>query len=97
MGRAAARVFSSLLDRVESAQARIPGGSENHVSAFVNLGQGDLFSLTGIVPGRVGDADVVLNHLDVWVSCFRPLLVSAFESMNQADVHAADEAELAGF
>src|SRR5436853_2060898 len=96
MSRAAARVFSRLLDSVESAQPRIPGGSENYVSALVDLGQRDLFSFTGIVPGRVGDATVLLNHLDVGISCFRALLISAFESMNQADVHAADEAKLAG-
>src|SRR5436190_22396233 len=96
MRRAAARVFSGLFDGIESAETGIPSGSENHVRAFANLGQRNLFSFTGIVPRRVGDADVILNDLDVWIGGFRSLLIAAFKSMNQADIHAADKAELAG-
>src|SRR5438067_10372421 len=96
MRRAAARIFSGLFDGIKSAEPRISRGGENHVRAFANLGQRSLFAFAGIVPRRVGDADVILNDLDVWIGCFRPLLIAAFKSMNQADVHAADKAELAG-
>src|SRR5438128_4513172 len=96
MRRAAVRVFSGLFDGIKSAESGITGSSEDHVSAFANLSQRNLFAFAGIVPRRVGDADVILNDLDVWVSCFRALFVPAFESMDQADIHAANETQLAG-
>src|SRR5689334_10317793 len=96
MRGATARVFSGLFDRIESAESGITRCGKNHVRALADLRQRDLFSFARIVPRRIGDADVILNHLNIWIGCFRPLLVPAFESMNQADIHAANEPELAG-
>src|SRR5205807_2473802 len=93
MRRAAARIFAGLFDCVESAKSGISRGGEDHISAFADLRQRDLFPFARIVPGSIGDADIVLNHLDVWVRSFCALLESTFETVNQANVHAADETD----
>src|SRR5437588_2102502 len=84
-------MFPGLLDRIECAESGVSRGSEDDISAFADLCQRDLFAFAGIVPGSIGDADVVLNHLDVWVCGLRALLESTLEAMNQPDVHAADK------
>src|ERR1051325_6793423 len=96
MRRAAARVFAGLLDSVKGAQPRISRRRKDHISAFPDLRQRNLFALTWIVPGRVGHTHVVLNDPNVWVGGFRALLVTALKAMNQANIHPADEADSVG-
>src|SRR5256885_15518798 len=86
-------IFAGLLDCIESAESGISGGGEDHIGAFANLGERDLFSFSRIVPGGVSHANIVLNHPHVRVRSLRALLVSAFKAMNQTDVHAANETE----
>src|SRR5205085_11811493 len=93
---ASARIFSKEFYSITSTVPGITCRGENHICTFTDLRQRDLFSYTRIVPGRVSNAHVILNDLNVGIGCFRPSPVPAFESMNQAYVHAADEAQLAG-
>src|SRR5262249_23480446 len=89
-------LHACLLDRVEGAKAGIASGSKNYVRAFPNLGERDLLAFPRIVPGGIGDAHVVLHHLDLRVDGARALLKSPGESMNEADIHAAEKPERAG-
>src|SRR5437868_2381492 len=91
MARATVCVFAGLFDGIESAQARVARRRKDHVGAFADLRQRDLFSFARIVPGRVSHADVVLNDSNVRIDCFRALLVTAFEAMYQPYVHPAEK------
>src|SRR5207248_9951233 len=93
MRRAAARVFAGLFGCIESAKSGISRGGEDYIGALADLRESDLFPFARIVPGGIGDADIVLNHLDVWVRSFCALLESTFETVNQANIHAADETD----
>src|SRR2546423_3290914 len=66
MSRAAV-LFSLLLDRVESAQSGIACGSEDHIGAFADLRERQLFTFTWVVPRTVSHTDVVFDHTNVWV------------------------------
>src|SRR5258708_5689842 len=65
--RGAPVYFASLLDCIEGAQTRIAGGSEDYIGAFADLRKRKLLSFAWIVPGAIGYADIVLDHLDIWI------------------------------
>ena len=62
--RRASVLGAGLLDRVEGAKPGIARGSEDHVGALVHLRQRQLLAFAGVIPRRVGDADVILDDLD---------------------------------
>src|SRR2546425_12562560 len=95
MSRASARVFAGLLDRIKRAQARITGGCEDHVCAFADLRQRDLFALPRIIPGSIRDAHIILNDLNLRIRCLGSLFETTFKSVDQTDIHAADETKSA--
>ena len=82
--------------RLEHAVPGSAGGVVDHVGAAVDLGLRELPALHRVVPGVGRGAGHVLQHLDLRVGVFRPLDVAAAEAVDQRDVHAAHEAELAG-
>src|SRR5215213_6183075 len=91
--RRAAILFSLLLNCIERAEARVAGGSKDHVGAFADLGQRELFTLARIVPRAVSYTDVVLDHADVWAHRLRALFVTFRETMNEPDVHPAEKTD----
>src|SRR2546426_8934964 len=95
MGRATAGVLAGLLDGIKSAQARITRGGENHICAFADLGERDLFALARIIPGRIRDAHIILDDLNLRIRCLGPLFETTFKSVDQTDIHAADETKSA--
>src|SRR5262245_16250734 len=93
MRRATGAVDTVLLNRVESAQTGVTCRCENDIGALVDLRERDLFSLARIVPGGIGYADVILNHLNIRINRLRALFESTFETVNQTDIHPADESQ----
>src|SRR6185369_16804652 len=91
--RGASVLFSLLLNRVESAEARVAGRGEDHVCTFTNLGQRQFFAFARIVPRAVSHADVVSDHADVRINRLRAFLVTLRETMDQADVHTAEKTD----
>src|SRR5947209_4823375 len=89
-------VLLVLLGGVEDAQSRVAGGGEDDVRPLADLGHGQLLALARVVPRRLGDADVVLDHHDLRIGRAGPLLVADLELVDEGDVHAADEADDAG-
>ena len=53
-----------LLDGVEDAEAGVAGGGEDDVRALADLRHRQLLALARVVPGRLGDADVVRDDPD---------------------------------
>src|ERR1051325_6351345 len=94
--RRATVLFALLLDRVESAEAGVAGGGEDHISAFTDLREREFLAFAGIVPRAVSDAHVVFDHADLRVNGFRAFLVPFRETMNQTDIHAAEKTDGAG-
>src|SRR6185369_4684968 len=85
-----------LLDRIKSAESGVAGRGEDHVRPFADLRECKLLAFAGIVPGAVSDAHVVVDHLDVRVNRLRAFLVTFRETMDEADVHAAEKTDRAG-
>ena len=52
-----------------------------------------LFALARIVPGGVGDADVVLDDPDIRIDGVGAFLVTGLELVDERNVHTADKAE----
>jgi hypothetical protein len=68
----------------------------DHVGALIDLVLGELATANRVVPGSARGAGHVLEHFRLGVGRARALLVAAFELADQRNVHAADEADLAG-
>src|SRR5689334_23296876 len=94
--RRATVLFSLLLDRVKRTETRIARRGKDHVRAFADLGQRQLFAFAGIVPRAVSHADVVFDHANVRIYRLRSFFITFREPMNQTDVHAAEETDRAG-
>src|ERR1044072_9569065 len=95
MRGAAGRVFAGLLDRIESPETGIARGGKDHIGAFTDLRERNLFSLSRIVPCRIGDANIILNDLDVRIGRLRALLIAALKTVNESDIHAANKTDSA--
>src|SRR5262245_10026638 len=74
-------------------QPRVAVGGEGVVVTLGDLRRRQLLALARMVPGRLGDADVVLVDADLRVGRARALGVAGREAVDERDVHAADEAE----
>ena len=73
------------------------GCGVNHVSAFGELGLGQLGTFGRVSKRGRGRARHVLEHFDLRIDVLGALLVAALELADQRDVHAAHETDLAGF
>ena len=82
--------------RLQHAQAGGAGRGVDHVGTLAELADGELAAARRVVPGRGRGAGVVHDHLGVRVHVLDALLVAVGEVADQRDVHAADEADLAG-
>ena len=83
--------------RLQHALPGRAGGGVDDVGAAVDLRLGEFAALDRIVPGRGRRAGHVGEHFVLAVgSVFDALRISALEFRDQRDVHAADEADLAG-
>src|SRR6267378_475373 len=71
-----------LLHCVESAEAGVTGRGEDHVCTFADLRQRDFFALAGIVPGGIGDTNIVWNYANVGIDGARAFLVATLEPVN---------------
>src|SRR5262249_8609383 len=87
---------SLLLDGVERTQAGVAGRGEDHVGAFGDLGQRKFLALARIFPRGIVDADVILDHANVWINGVNTFFVPLGETMNESDVHPAEKADRAG-
>ena len=88
--------FSGVARRLVDADAGAPGGRVDHVGAAVELAARELAAAGGVVPRRGGGAGHVLEYPDRRVHVTRALDIAEREFADQGDVHAADEAHLAG-
>src|SRR5688500_16026295 len=95
VGRASI-LFSLLLDGIERTEAGVARSREDDVRAFSDLCERKFFAFARIVPCRIGDADVILDHADVWINGARPFFVTLGEPVNESDVHAAEKTDRAG-
>ena len=80
-------------------QARRPWAESHHrplAAVLVDLRECKLLSFTGIVPGPVRYADVVVDHADVRVDGARTFFIAGLEFVNERDVHPAYKTENAG-
>ena len=82
--------------RLQHAEAGGAGGGVDHVGALAELADRELAAARRVVPGRGRGAGVVHDHLGIRVHVLDALLVAEGEVADQRDVHAADEADLAG-
>src|SRR5215212_11635625 len=89
--RRAVILLSLLLDGIERSQSGIACGREDHVRTFANLGQREFFAFARVVPRAVSYTDVILDHTDVGINRLRAFFVTFGETMNQADIHAAEK------
>src|SRR6267142_4443112 len=86
-------LFALLLHSVKRAKTRITCCRKNHVGAFANLSQRKLLALSWIVPGAVGNANVILDDADVGIDGFGSFFVAFLETVNQANIHAPEKAD----
>ena len=84
-----------LLHRVKGSESGVSCRSEDHVGAFADLCQRDFFALAGIVPGGVGDTNIVWDYANVGIDGARAFLVATLEPVNQPNVHPAEKADRA--
>src|SRR5215212_7904651 len=89
--RRAVILLSLLLDGIERSQSGIARCGEDHVHTFANLGERELFAFTRVVPRAVSYTDVILDHTDVGINRLGAFFVTFGETMNQADIHAAEK------
>ena len=81
---------------LQHAQARGAGCGVNDVRTLGHLALGDLAALDGVVPGGTGVTGHVLEDHGVGLRGLDALGIAAAELADQRNVHAADEADLAG-
>ena len=82
---------------LQHALAGRAGGRVDDVGAAIDLRLGEFAALDRVVPGRRRRAGHVGDHLVLAVGgVFDALRVAALEGRDQRNVHAADEADLAG-
>src|SRR5688572_986523 len=93
--RGAPALHALLFDGIESPQTGIPGGREDHVSAFPDLCQREFSTFARIVPRRICHANIVSDHAYVWVDGLSAFLVTLRETMDQSDVHSAQKSDRA--
>src|SRR5687768_15901019 len=94
--RGASILFALLLHRVKCAETGVTSRRKDHVRALADLGQRKLFASSGIVPGRVSVADEIFDDADVWIYRLRAFFVAFGKTMNESDVHAAEESDGSG-
>src|SRR2546422_1170377 len=85
-----------VLGGLEDAEPGRARGGVDDVGAPIELAPGQLATTRRIVPGRRCRSRHVLEDLDLRVDVLRPFFIAEGESPDQRDVHAADEADLAG-
>ncbi len=90
------RELAAVLRRLQHAQARGARRRIDDIGAAIELAARQLAALGRIVPGRRRRAGHVLEDLDLRVGVFGALFVAEREFADQRNVHAADEADLAG-
>src|SRR5207244_7938331 len=93
--RSATVLRARLFNGIKSTKTRVAGRGENYIRAFTDLRQRNLLALARIIPRAISNADVVLDHVNVWINCARAFFVSLLESMNQSDVHPTKKADRA--
>ena len=81
---------------LQHADAGAAGGVIDDVGAAIELRFGELAALHRIVPGGAGRAGHVLEHLGVRLHRLDAADIAAGELADERNVHAADEADLAG-
>src|ERR1041384_911969 len=86
-------LFPLLLDCVKGTEPGVAGGSKDHICAFADLSKRELFSFARIVPRRVSDADIILDHTNVGIHRLRSFFIPLGETMNQTNVHAPEKAD----
>src|SRR3984893_5214188 len=86
-------LFALLLHRVKRSKTGIARCRKDHVSAFADLSQRKLLALSRIVPGAVGNANVILVYADVGIDGFGSFFVAFLETVNQANIHAPEKAD----
>ena len=83
--------------RLQHALTGRARGGVDDVGAAIDLRLGEFAALDRVVPGRGRRAGHVGEHFVLAVGrVFDALRVAAFEFRDQRNVHAADEADLAG-
>src|SRR5215212_2318365 len=88
-------LFALLLDSIERSQSGIACRGEDHVRTFADLGERELFAFTRVVPRAVSYTDIILDHTDVGINRFGAFFITFGETMNQADIHAAEKTDRA--
>ena len=81
---------------LQHAEARGAGCGVDHVRTLGHLALGDFAALDGVVPGSTRVARHVLEDGGVGLGGLDALGIAAGELADQRNVHAADEADLAG-
>ena len=82
--------------RLQHAQAGGTGGGVDHVRTLVELADRELAAARRVVPGCRRGAGIVGEDGGTAAGVLHALLVAELEVADQRDVHAADEADLAG-
>src|SRR5207245_1032853 len=67
----------------------------DHIYAIFILVLGQLLTFRRVVPGSVGDPDIILHYLNFGINVTGALLIAGLELVNKWDIHPANKSDLA--